>query len=379
MKRLLLFLFASLCLSCLVAADLTGGYMCRAKDYIVFVRLTQLKDNITGFMTIASYVPGEGLPAVSTYRLKGAVAGKAFSLVRDGGEGSRRSVEGKVMPTGLEATMPTDDGYVVSMNLRPATDAAWNKLVEAFGEECTTRFFRNRWRSTIEQWVANCDSQASQAENLIKDHNKTIDETQRKIVETNAEVKKLETQQAELKAKAEESDRQAAKIEAKLKELMDQIRQKYNQDLQLEAIAADASWRQAKIAADQARNSLRQIAQTIEQRQREVTEAQQVIANSQQAVKGAKDVLVNADRWHKTIREAGLAKRLRTWPADKYWKAKTTSELEIFLSPDEGIEPYDKMPVSTVLDVLPLDNGWFIVRIENGFFGWAKASKLKVL
>lgn len=379
MKRLSYCALLLALLVCLSFADLTGCYMCRTKDYAVFLKLKQTRSNLTGTMQVLSPNPEHGEPDLTDYYLDGNAADSTFSLLREDIDTSGRHIIGTAAKDMIKLSVPASDGSFAKLDMRKGTLESLQSFARTYSAECATKFNRRIWRGWLMQWTDGMDSTEAYFQQLVDSATAGIQPVQKKVDELNAG---LELFQKSITDANEDIARKAAsvselqKVASRLdKEMQENWSAQVQHQFQDVKTKLDASVVDLKGSQDKANKAT----QELEAATRYKGAAEQELYSAMSARDSAKAQLRTFIEFRKVVRESGFSKHLRNWKPDTCARARVVGIASVYVYPDPKTDPMGTLDAPTIVDVLPLDGDWWIIRYQGTLPVWVRATSLKLL
>lgn len=136
------------------SANMTGGYMLSAPDNLLYLRITQISNKLTGYM---QSVEASDLRATSGFVAKqfsiaGDVSGTSFSLghnIEAIWGAAIGPYEGSFRSGNIVLQSPSADGRTITAVFRPASTTAWNQAVASFKQKRIAAAYVQRWSDAL--------------------------------------------------------------------------------------------------------------------------------------------------------------------------------------------------------------------------------------
>ena len=380
MKKLIVSTFISLLLICTAFGDITGSYMDRQDDFIVYVQLTQMKDKLSGFMQVVQADPEmTWQPKATVYRLSGTIYNKALSLRREGSDGQYRGFEGKVVATGIELNSPSESGYITRLMLRSCTASSWNKQVSRFEEELVAEYYRKQWIETFQTLTDDLSNRISNAESMIVNSEaripgirSSIDSAKTVLTKFRDELPDLERQLVAPKIKLAAATDSRIEAEKRLTEdQSDKTQAEYTQALNVE--------RSAKETVLNIESAIVSHKQTMANYESNLKSLEKQLVEIDKSIADANKMITETHQILEVLKKGNFESRLRNLKPNRFPRALAIRPVNVYLTPDAKSQVVDKHPASEPFKLFPLDGPWHLVELGPKMIGWIEAKDVKLL
>lgn len=181
------------------AAPISGGYTAQEKGDIIYLRLTQVQNNLTGYFQLVT-ADDSSRTGYRIHRLDltGSVVGSGLTFTFNNGQW-----DGRLDGGSLNFVFPTAQGQIGKIVFRPVSVAGWNEAVTAF-EYHRTQLRQQQARAVLIQ-------------QLLQDWNKAstlLRNTQHLLADEQRELDKADTQLATAKLELEAANQNLTAADA---------------------------------------------------------------------------------------------------------------------------------------------------------------------
>ncbi len=360
-------------------ANLTGCYLCRTKDFAVFLKLTQSKSKLSGMMQVLSPNSEHSEPDLTEYDLVGNAADSTFSLLREDIDTSDRHIIGTASKDLIKLSVPASDGSFAKLDMRKGTLESLKSFARTYSSECATQFNRRVWRGRLMQWIDEMASQESSLQQLVDSATMGIESGQKKVNEIQAALDGLQKNLADAKQDIDQKTLAVSKLQTEASRLDKEMQENWSAQVQHQFQDAkaklDASAADLKAFQDKANQTVMDI--EVAKNAKEAAEKE--LASSKNARESASIQLKGSLEIRRMLRETGFSKHVRKWKPDKYLRARIVGTTSVYMYPDPSAQAVGTLFAPTIVDVLPLDGDWRIIRYQGTYAVWIRAKSLKML
>jgi len=318
-------------------------------------------------------------PQLTEYRLSGHSSGSVFTLVREDDDCASRCISGRFLKDAIRLSVPASDGTVAKLELKRGTLEKLRIAAANYSTECATRYNRRVWRARLEEWSSQMESKQSELENAARSAKEKIDSCQKTIDDCAAGSTDVQNKLAIAKQDV------AAKVKMLTAAGQDVIRlekeMKENWSAQVQQEWQNAKKRQEEAASDLkiSREKLDGLVQELGGTAQSKQSAQLELSQTQSSLQVYEVELKSMLGWRRTLREAGFQKALRRWKPGTCSRARIIGTVTVRMSPDDMATSVGTLIAPIIVDVLPLDSDWYIIRYQGSYSCWVKAKSLKML
>jgi len=149
----------ALAVSVTAFGKINGGYSAANSTSLLYVRLTQTGNELTGYIQTLQATDKDPGYATETKQVSGQIDGKAFVV--------NSIIQGSVQGDKLKIEFPTSNGQSTSVTLLPTSLKAWNATAEKFKSKFYARVNVRNFQLAFADYCKACKSDSLNARALL--------------------------------------------------------------------------------------------------------------------------------------------------------------------------------------------------------------------
>ena len=359
-------------------ASLTGGYVHSSSTFLCYLRLTQTKGQLRGFIQTVEADPysSSGSKAQTT-NVKGEVEGSAFTLRGDSFL-SGFTCEGTARKGKVELQFPLSNGQMKTLAFVPATEKTWNTKVQAFREKLADLAFARRWHDLVVSHVRDLQSVWQRETDRVKAVSGRIAAMDSEETERAKSVKNLKSQLPTAEGNLTDATKALEDATKKVEEAERADSENSTERTRRAVREANASEREASRLKDHAESSLDRLKDQIETGEGKLEDVRTNLKEERETLADARARLDLATVELTVFKDGNPKDQLAALVQGKLTFAKVVSGAKVYSSPRKEAVPAMILPTSTKVVVLKLKGDWIPFYSQTGV-AWLKTAEVKLV